>query len=322
MLLSQILRKITSKRTRDTCIMHTSIFYLEIFMQYIFMIFLHITCAYGSCVSDWITDYQAKQTINESPTGEKMAKDLFVSFKAHEFAPFFETVTSQANKELASTPDLSTSLPQQALEKSFFKLRGSIVQFCKRYPRSAIATKLKSWNDFHFSKEDKETVSFFAELEKKNKNLSLSPLEENLWETLQHAEKMKAFWKNNPHLFSPFYQKHGEYLIDLYTHKKMSQAFAHKFQPALFHHVENFLAIAQKKAAFLYEDDLLQQFFAGHLKLTSSIELKAKKSLGPLFHTMMLYASSNVATSKETIKNFSFCPILLNISDGKNDEPT
>lgn len=275
---------------------------------------------YGNYASDWITNYQMKKTLKECPTGEEITSELYKAFKAGHHTPFFESLNRCVSENNFNQNSSLAEPVTYDIEKSFFKLRSSIAQFYKKYPGSAISKTLKSWSTFHFSEDEKETLSFFIHL--KENSLSLSSLEEKLLQALQLEEMMKQAWKLHPERYAPFYHKHGEYLIELYIHKKMSQAFAHKFNPRLFHHVENYLSIAQKKAGFSYENTLLHQFFTGDLKLACQIELKAKKTLKPLFDKMTAPPDSIELGDKDLRKNFSFCSILHNINHDKSDEKT
>lgn len=245
----------------------------------------------------WMTEHHTKKTLAECAMGDTQCSKLYTTFKASEHDFFFTQLETLVVQSPATCTSARTTSPscKQDLEHTLFKLQNAIHRFCKEHSTTAIAKILHAWNCFHFSKIEKETLTYFEHLQQLIPPSSLSPLEHKLLPIVTHAHALQECFLSHRDLFPSFYQEHGLYLIHLHTYKVMLQLFEHTFDPVLFHHVETYLTIAQKQAAFLYNDALLNQFFDGHIKLTTYNERKAKKLLKPLFTQLAcrLNASSN-----------------------------
>ena len=233
-----------------------------------------------------MTQYYARNTLSEVIFGDAIADSIYKDFNLGEHSLFFsdlEKLTFQEDlKELSiDLPPDSSYLYAEKIEPSLKKLHSSINAFCKKYPSTNISSLLKAWSSFHFSKEEKETLSYFTELKKKAENKPLPPLETHLLSVLSDCAHVKASFKERAKNYPFFYLDHGNYLLELYTHKKMMKLLDHAFEPVVFHHIETYLHIAQKKASFFHNTNLLHQLIQGDLALCTEAEIAAKNLLKP-----------------------------------------
>lgn len=233
-----------------------------------------------------LTQYYTRNTISEVVLGNTYSNSIYKTFELNEHRAFFSKLEILSREK--QRPEIVQNFPQdyayiyaKKIEPNLKKLHSSIGVFCKKYPSTKIASLLKTWSSFNFSKEEKETLSYFNELKRKTETSDSTFLERELISILSQYDLMKSAFKDDINNCSSFYLDHGDYLLELYTHKKMLELLDHSFEPAVFHHIETYLLIAKKKAAFFYDTKLLHQIIQGDLALSNEAESAAKDLLKP-----------------------------------------
>lgn len=240
---------------------------------------------FGASSQDWLVQHQAKKTLAECTLGNLECLSLQTAFNAGEHFLFFEILEAmmQDYSPGCTTSRFSDDLDENKIHNTLCKIQATMVSFYHQHPKAPLSALFKAWHSFHFSKEEKASISYFQELQQEFIASNLTPLEHQLSEFLHNGDRM--FTALNRHLdrFSQFYRQHGPYLIDLYTHKKMMDAaLAVDCDSVLLKHLNNYHRIGHKKAAFLCDHHLLRQLIEGSIKPSNSSELKVCRRIKPL----------------------------------------
>lgn len=231
---------------------------------------------------DLLTQYYSRNTLSEVILENVYYDNLQTSFELNEHASFFSDLEEiSSGSEPKKLKGNYSHIDAEKIEASLKKLHLYIQAFCKKHSSTTISSLLKEWSSFHFSKQEKETLYYFQELTEPSVDHHLSSLEQHLQSILLYHDLMKRTFQEHKEKYSLFYFEHGNYLLDLYTHKKMLHLLDHDFQPAVFHHIETYLKIAKKNASFFHNTNLLHHMIQGDIALSNESEIAAKRLLKP-----------------------------------------
>ena len=121
----------------------------------------------GTPMEEFLTDYYARQTLQEVVSENAPYDDE--RFDLHEHALFFSELDKFLLQETTVASEPRTLCPvhmMEAMDTTSKKLRKSMNTLCKKNPSASISAFLKKWASFHFSKEEKDTLAYFMMLKK------------------------------------------------------------------------------------------------------------------------------------------------------------